>query len=199
MLYYLDVMKERRYTMTFGEKLKIARSNVGLKQAELAKQLGTTGNTISNWENNVSKPDLDTLSYICGVLKVKASYFLEAKVPEDEISLTEFNIIKKYRALDDHGKEMVDFTLQKEYDRSIALRKEEIEKYRKWEEQIHEEIMQLQTEINSPRKIQRLEDIIAPFPSEDDEILDAAHTRTDIQITDEDIKNDDDIMDGTYF
>lgn len=105
--------------MTFGEKLKIARTNAGLKQAELAKQLNTTGNTISNWENNVSKPDLDTLSYICGILKVKASYFLEAKVPEDEITLTEFNIIKKYRALDPHGAEIVNFVLDKEYDRII--------------------------------------------------------------------------------
>ena len=61
--------------MTFGEKLKIARTDAGLKQAELAKQLHTTGNTISNWENNVSKPDLDMLAYICGVLNVKASFF----------------------------------------------------------------------------------------------------------------------------
>lgn len=50
--------------MTFGEKLKIARTEAGLKQAELAKKLKTSGNTISNWENNVSKPDLDTLSYV---------------------------------------------------------------------------------------------------------------------------------------
>ncbi|MFQ9849613.1 MAG: hypothetical protein ACLRXX_08700, partial [Coprococcus phoceensis] len=28
---------------------------------------------------------------------------------------------KKYRDLDDHGKEMVDFTLQKEWERSVDL------------------------------------------------------------------------------
>ena len=109
--------------MTFGEKLKIARTSAGLKQAELAKQLNTTGNTISNWENNVSKPDLDMLAYICGVLNVKASFFLESKVPEDGVSLPELKIIKKYRSLDDHGKEMVDFTLEKEYERSIIEKK----------------------------------------------------------------------------
>ena len=109
--------------MTFGEKLKIARTDAGLKQAELAKQLHTTGNTISNWENNVSKPDLDMLAYIFGVLNVKASFFLESKVPEDEISLPEFKIIRKYRNLDDHGKKMVDFTLKEEYERSIAEKK----------------------------------------------------------------------------
>ena len=109
--------------MTFGEKLKIARTSAGLKQAELAKQLNTTGNTISNWENNVSKPDLDMLAYICGVLNVKASFFLESKVPEDGVSLPELKIIKKYRSLDEHGKEMVDFTLEKEYERSVAEKK----------------------------------------------------------------------------
>lgn len=110
--------------MTFGEKLKIARTEAGLKQAELAKQLNTTGNTISNWENNVSKPDLDTLSYICGILHVNASYFLQPQLPEDEVSIKELKIIKKYRDLDKHGMEMVDFTLAKEYERSIALKEE---------------------------------------------------------------------------
>lgn len=111
--------------MTFGEKLKLARTEAGLKQAELAKQLNTTGNTISNWENNVSKPDLDTLSYICGILHVNASFFLQPTLPEDEVSITELKIIKKYRLLDDHGREMVDFTLKKEYERSKALSEQE--------------------------------------------------------------------------
>lgn len=105
--------------MTFGEKLKIARTEAGLKQAELAKQLNTTGNTISNWENNVSKPDLDMLSYICGILHVNASFFLQPALPEDEVSIKELQMIKKYRKLDSHGREMVDFTLEKEYERSI--------------------------------------------------------------------------------
>ena len=41
-----------------------------------------------------------------------------------ELNTSEKNIIKKYRNLDDHGREMVDFTLTKEYERSIALAKE---------------------------------------------------------------------------
>lgn len=109
--------------MTFGEKLKAARIESGLKQSELAKELKTTGNTISNWENNVSKPDLDTLSYICGILHVTASYFLQATIPDDEVSIPELKLVKKYRALDPHGKEMVDFTLLKEWERSTAEQK----------------------------------------------------------------------------
>lgn len=111
--------------MTFGEKLKAARVECGFKQAELAKKLNTTGNTISNWENNVSKPDLDTLSYICGILHVKASYFLHATLPEDDVSIPELTIIKKYRALDALGQSHIDAVLQWETDRVVALQKKD--------------------------------------------------------------------------
>lgn len=107
--------------MTFGEKLKKARTNAGLKQSELAKKLGTTGNTISNWENNVSKPDLDMLAYICGALEVKASYFLQAHLPQDEVTAEELKKIRKYRDLDIHGKEMVDFVLEREHERVTSF------------------------------------------------------------------------------
>lgn len=103
--------------MTFGEKLKQARTDAGLKQSELAKIIGTTNTTISNWEKGVSKPDLDMLTYICGALKIKVSYFLQPILPDDEVSIPEFNMIKKYRDLDPHGKDMVDTVLDKETER----------------------------------------------------------------------------------
>jgi repressor LexA len=100
--------------MTFGEKLKQARNDAGLKQSELAKILGTTNTTISNWEKGVSKPDLDMLSYICGALKVRASYFLQPIVPDDGITIPEFNMVKKYRALDDYGRKLINLILDTE-------------------------------------------------------------------------------------
>ena len=107
---------------TFGDKLKQARTIRGLKQSELAKQLGVTNTTISNWEKNVSKPDLDMLSYICGILSVKASYFLSPTLPDDEISIPEFEIVKKYRSLDDSGKKHINYELDRELKRSSSLR-----------------------------------------------------------------------------
>lgn len=44
--------------MTFGQKLKDARSRAGLTQEELVRHLGVTRQTISNWENDRSYPDL---------------------------------------------------------------------------------------------------------------------------------------------
>lgn len=113
--------------MTFGEKLKAARIESGLKQSELAKKLNTTGNTISNWENNVSKPDLDTLSYICGILHVTASYFLQATIPEDEVSISELKLVKKYRYITGHspsGAKTINAVLENEYAIAEQLEKQ---------------------------------------------------------------------------
>lgn len=40
-----------------------------------------------------------------------------------QLNLKEIEHIEKYRGLDTHGKEMVDFTLQKEWERSTAEQK----------------------------------------------------------------------------
>lgn len=101
--------------MTFGEKLKIARIDAELKQSDLAKLVGTTNTTISNWEKGVSKPDIEMLSLICNSLHVTASYFLQSNLPEDEVSIKELNLIKKYRSLDERGRNMVDSILEEAY------------------------------------------------------------------------------------
>lgn len=149
--------------MTFGEKLKQARTDAGLKQSELAKIIGTTNTTISNWEKGVSKPDLDMLSYICGALKVRASYFLQPILPDDGVSIPEFNLIKKYRSLDPHGQDMVDTVLDKEYDRCESIKK---------------------------AKITQLPDRSYLAPN-------AAHERTDTEVTSNMVQTDDDIMDNS--
>lgn len=152
--------------MTFGEKLKLARTEAGLKQAELAKQLNTTGNTISNWENNVSKPDLDTLSYICGILHVNASFFLQPALPEDEVSITELKIIKKYRSLDDHGKEMVNIVLEKEYERSVALADQKADNIIKMDSHIQPKAAHARTDIEVTEEMNQHDDDIMNDDSE---------------------------------
>lgn len=107
----------------FGDKLKKARISAKLKQSDLAKILDTTNTTISNWENNVSKPDVDTIEYICGALNVPASYFFNTPDSVTPIlTITEQAHIKKYRTLDEHGKKAVDCILNVEYERVEATR-----------------------------------------------------------------------------
>ena len=56
--------------MEFGQKLKEARLKAGLKQEDVAKQVGVSRQTMSNWENNRSYPDL------ASVLKLSDLYGL---------------------------------------------------------------------------------------------------------------------------
>ncbi len=107
-------------------KLKEGRINKGLKQSDVAIKIGVKGNTLSNYENGVSEPDIDTFCALCDIYNLDAAellgeaYGLGVQGSDFSIKPSEIEHIKKYRDLDNHGKEMVDFTLSKEYERSIA-------------------------------------------------------------------------------
>lgn len=107
--------------MTFGQRLRQSRTVKKMTQKQLASAVGAKHNSVSDWENDKNKPDPDTIELLCGVLEITPNYLLNSS--DDDISPFEKEIIKKYRSLDDHGKEMVDFTLEKEYERSIAEKK----------------------------------------------------------------------------
>lgn len=47
--------------MTYGEGLSHWRRNLNLRQWQVAETLHVTRQTISNWENDVSYPDLGSL------------------------------------------------------------------------------------------------------------------------------------------
>ena len=51
-----------------GKNLKMLREQKGLKQEELAAQLFVTRQTISNYENGRSRPDIETLMKIAQLL-----------------------------------------------------------------------------------------------------------------------------------
>lgn len=104
--------------LTFGEKIKESRKAQKLTQKQLADAIGAKHNSVSDWENDKNKPDPDTIELLCGVLKITPNYLL--KTSEDDFSPKEKLIIKKYRDLDAHGKKMVDFTLNEEWERSTA-------------------------------------------------------------------------------
>lgn len=65
--------------MTFGSKLKEARKNKGFTQKELADIVGATNTAVSNWENDINRPDMDTVEKLCGVLSVSPKYFFSVE------------------------------------------------------------------------------------------------------------------------
>ena len=143
-------------------KLREGRSNRGLKQSDVAKMIGVKGNTLSNYENGVSEPDIDTFCSLCDIYGLDPAeilgeaYGLNVQGSDFDIKPSEIKHIEKYRKLDSHGKEMVDFTLDKEWERS--------------------------TNATNVIKMPTVPEV------------NAAHERTDIEVTDEMRKHDDDIM-----
>lgn len=61
--------------MSFGSKLKTARKAKGYTQKELADKIGAINTAISNWENDINRPDVDSIELLCGALDVSPRYF----------------------------------------------------------------------------------------------------------------------------
>lgn len=115
--------------MSIGENIKKARINSRLTQQELAEAISDENNSyintsISNWENDINKPDTEAIASLCKVLNVDANFLLgfnETKNKDDP----EPNHLEKYRFL---------------LDSDDRLTKEEKELFYKFLEEKHKEI-----------------------------------------------------------
>lgn len=62
--------------MTFGEKIRDARKAKKLTQRQLADAIGAKHNSVSDWEKDKNKPDMDTIEMICGILDLEPNYLM---------------------------------------------------------------------------------------------------------------------------
>lgn len=117
--------------MSLGSRIKELREDKNISRNKLADLLGVTVGAISNYENEISSPKEPILFKIMEVLNCDANYLFQDAINihamEHNLSIGEYKIIEKYRSLDGHGREMVDFTLEKEYERSAALKDDIVE------------------------------------------------------------------------
>lgn len=56
--------------MEFGKFFKDCRKESGLSQREVAERLGIHQSNISDWENNISRPDYEKLIELAGIYNV---------------------------------------------------------------------------------------------------------------------------------
>lgn len=63
--------------MELGEKLKQARMKAGLKQEELAQKIGVSRQTVSNWENDRSYPDLGSAVKLSNLYRISMDELLK--------------------------------------------------------------------------------------------------------------------------
>lgn len=112
--------------MGIGCRIKEARERLGLTQTELGAKVGVTGSAITNYEKNTSHPKEQVIYKLMEVLNVDANYLFQdvtdIKRKGNDITEKEYEHIKKYRLLDDFGKETVNIVMERESSRVSELK-----------------------------------------------------------------------------
>lgn len=116
--------------MGIGNRLSVLLEKRETNPNELAKKVGVSPQTIySIIKRDSKKADIEVLLKIADILGVSVEYFIDytpplaAKKP-DVPSASDMDLLKKYHNLDDYGRELVDFVLNKEHERYIESIKE---------------------------------------------------------------------------
>lgn len=171
--------------MAFIDRLKEARLYNEMTQEQLAEKIGVAKSTYTGYEKGNSEPSMLTISKLMNVLKVDANFLWQDEMDAlggnpVKLKYNEMKHIEKYRDLDPHGKEMVDFTLHKEWERSISIKKIQEDKVVYYHKPT--------TSITS-----MVAEDITPYG------VDAANKRTDIEVPKGTDTSDSDIMDAEDF
>ena len=69
---------------SLGERLRLYRCRKHMSRKELAEYIGVTPSTISNYENDVTSPNMARLVNIARVLDVTLSMLMHGREPEHE-------------------------------------------------------------------------------------------------------------------
>lgn len=122
--------------MTFGKILYKLRKNRDLKQIDVAKQIGVQKNTISNYENDISKPNYDKLVQLCNLFQVNPNDLMkedleldnEKEMPSDIQQLKD-----KYDHLTPNNKSIVDYI--------FGMEEEEVEPIIRYESIVTDDVI----------------------------------------------------------
>ena len=108
------------------EKLKKLREERGLSQAMLAEQLGTTQQSIHNYERGAIEPEFKMLKQMADFFNVSSDYLIDHDTKERPLDATEQHIIAVLRKLDSGDRktvtDLIDSLSQKEYSTTIDER-----------------------------------------------------------------------------
>lgn len=153
--------------------LKDGRMSKGLKQSDVAELVGVKPNTLSNYENGVSEPDIDTFANLCEIYGLDFAFVLGEAYglgvigADFDIKPSEINFIKMFRELNEHGKKIVTNTMKEEYKNSLM----DAEKDKRIKELESLRFVENDSETRKPDYL----------------ILEAAHN--DAELTEEEIEN----------
>ena len=106
-----------------SKQLKEARIERNLKQSDVTKLTGIKNSTLSNYENGITAPDVDSFMRLCRIYNLDyaevlgTAYSYKSASIDFILNKTEKEIVNKYRELDVTGKETVDYILDKQHER----------------------------------------------------------------------------------
>lgn len=177
-------------------KIRELKYSYNLQSGALTERLDIADVSYDEWLSGESESYIFYISEIADIFNVSVDFlvgksklfrsFDDGETVEIPVSSKPKNIIdryytkaeidhiEKYRDLDSHGKEMVDFTLEKEWER----------------------VKEKEPELIMPTPEQVLEFINTPDKSI---VADAAHSRTDIEVNEGTDTSEDNIMDEKNF
>ncbi len=149
-------MSDQEINNLIARKITFYMNQKNVSQQELAKYMGVSQATVSNWCKGIKMPRMNKIDKLCLYFGIKRSDLMEdnshKSTPDSTIKIMEI------------------------YNQLNALGKQEAEK-----------------------RVQELTYIPKYTTPDDHLILQAAHERTDIEVTDEMRKHDDDIMNDENF
>lgn len=114
-------------------KLKEGRIKKGLKQSDVTQFTGIKNTTLSNYENGITEPDIDTFLQLCELYELDyarilaEAYGLSVQGEDFKIRPSEIEVAKKYRFISTHspeGAKVVDTVLDREYSVAEQLNKQ---------------------------------------------------------------------------
>ena len=95
--------------MSFGERLRLRREELGMSRIELAEKLGVSRSAVGNYEIGVSFPKEEVLLRLFDALGVDANYLYRDsfRTRDAEISKEEKGVLERYRRLSLTGRRTV--------------------------------------------------------------------------------------------
>ena len=113
--------------MSFGERLKNRREELGLSRAAFAGLLGVSSSAISNYENGLSFPKEEVMLRLFDCLRTEPNILFQDSFSGSGEILSQWEraLIRKYRDLPPVGRETVDSVVS-----ALCAYQEEVEQSR---------------------------------------------------------------------
>lgn len=111
--------------MTFNEFINQRRKELNMSVDDLVEKSKVPKSTVSKITAGINvNPTLNTVEALCKALECSLNEAV-GYVEQNTVTLKEMAHIKKYRALDEYGKETVDIILNREHERILSYEAEE--------------------------------------------------------------------------